>query len=236
MSDKRNRKYPNALFKVRVAGDLAYKDGDQEKSRPYDETVTMDQELIDQGALSMFVKHYGSQIFGSAQTPDGKPNPTRVPGFIRILTHQLISCRYADNPNRPVGIVALMNRQDLLKYIEVEGLPVDSDLYPDDSALQQAVLDCEDDEDAFEKNQEHKRKIQGPNIKNANKAKALLVGVDPGKSDSISPVETDLSDMEGEETEEVEEDVEEEVDEDNDPATPPVKRVTKKKVTRAKRK
>lgn len=236
MSDKKNRKYPNALFKVRVAGDLAYKDGDQEKSKPYDETVVMDQELIDQGALSMFVKHYGSQLFGSAQTPDGKPNPNRVTGFIRILTHQLISCRYADNPNRPVGVVSLMNRQDLLKYIDEDNLPVDPDLYPDDAQLQQAVIDCEDDEEAFEKNQEQKRKLQGPNIKNANKAKALLMGADPGKSVASVEAETDMSDMEGEETEEVEEDVEEDIDDDNDPETPPVKRVTKKKVTRAKRK
>lgn len=232
MSEKKNRKYPNAQFVVRVAGDLAYKDGDQEKTKPYDETVVMDQELIDEGALSMFVKHYVPQLFAAAQTPDGKPNPNRVTGFLRVLSHQLVSCRYKDNPERPVGIVSLMNRQDLLKYISVEGYPVEADLYPDDSQLQQAVLDCEEDEEAFEKSQAHRKKTQGPNIKNANKAKLLMSGglLGPEGEDDEPEVDED-------EEIEVGEEIEEDVDDDNDPATPTVKqkRVVKKVVKRGGR-
>lgn len=161
----RKPKVEPGLYNVTVKGDLAVKDGQHDKIVAYVETVPMDKEMVEQGAVSMFVKNYAPHIF-----------PDKVPGYVRVLSHILVDCVDQDEPERPLGQVTLMNRAKLIEHIEYNEYEIEPSLFLDDQALQQAVLDYEESPEDFLRNQENRKQTSGPKIVLQTKAKALLDG------------------------------------------------------------
>lgn len=86
------------------------------------------------------------------------------PDWKKYRTHEITKVIEIDETGKPlkqVREIALMNRAQIVTYIESRGLEITHDLYPDVSALRQAVKDYSTNYEAFMKLQSTKEQSSG---------------------------------------------------------------------------
>jgi hypothetical protein len=128
--------------------------------KPYRVTVKLTQNLVNEGPLS---------VWKNALAPEMMPK--LYPDYQGLATHEIVK-------SVPLGggqltDISLMNMEQLTEYIHENELPVEAELYQDIGALQQAVLDCEKDEDVFVVAQEALKARVGTAISVKNQALSL---------------------------------------------------------------
>lgn len=97
----------------------------------------------------------------------------QYPDYKRFRTHVVSDVRDMTNAGKPVYELGLMNRTQLIRYIDKKGLPIDPDLYPSVVELRQALKDYSENPNIFERFQEKRRKTRGPRFAVMNSIEEL---------------------------------------------------------------
>ena len=127
----------------------------------------------------------------------------KYPDYKRFRTHLVTETVNLSQKGKPVKELALMNRAQVIRYIDKKGLPIDTDLYPQVSELRQAVKDWRLNPETFERQQEKRRITKGPEIAvlrsmdelNSPDSKAVtLLKQAPAKAAPITHPEDDIID------------------------------------------
>jgi len=96
----------------------------------------------------------------------------QYPDWVKFRTHY-ISNAVNKNKNAPLNDLSLMNRAQIVAYINKKGLPIEPDLYLEVTDLRQAMKDYKTDKESFEKVQETRRTNYGPKMSIARNVLAL---------------------------------------------------------------
>lgn len=148
------------LYEVTVEGEyFAFSEtGAKKAQRPYTLTFKANNQMKKQGFLSVFRNALRPKDGGS--TALLRLMKAKYPDYKSFRTHHLTNV--VDLTNKaPIAELALMNRSQIVRYIDHKGLPVDSDLYPSVSDLRQALRDYKESPEAFAKQQEKRRATKG---------------------------------------------------------------------------
>lgn len=86
------------------------------------------------------------------------------PDWVRYRTHYISNAVNKDK-KAPVKELTLMNRSQIVAYINKQGLPIEPDLYPEVTELRQALLDWRNDKKQFLETQANKKFKYGDRLK-----------------------------------------------------------------------
>jgi hypothetical protein len=86
----------------------------------------------------------------------------KYPDYKRFRTHMIVEVINLSKKGQPVRELNLMNRPQVINFIDKKGYPIDCDLYPTVSELRQALKDYRESPETFDKWQEKRRKSRGP--------------------------------------------------------------------------
>lgn len=142
---KGSKRSHETIHYITVKGIYSASGGEQGRllSKPYEITFRCrDSQHKKDGALSLFKHRVGPRVLAAHDRR-----------FVGILEHHVAFTQTQDH-ELPTDI-KLMNRTQLMEYIQLRDLEVRSDLYQDLGQLQTAVEECEDDPIAFVKQQDH---------------------------------------------------------------------------------
>ena len=145
---------PLTRYKVIISGEAFVKAHKGTNHYPYRVAfTTSEKNCRETSAIFQFVNKVAPRVM-----------PQRIPGYLGLATHNLESCTVIgggelQNPD-------LMTRAELAVFAVDLELDIDLFLYPDRVDLLNAVKECLEDPESFEKNQEARR---------ARKAKSLAL-------------------------------------------------------------
>lgn len=140
---------PKVTYSVTIAGNYFSKNDHSQK--PYEVTVQMSQEHIDENPLSVFKNHIAPAKMPQVYSDYGD-----------LATHNIMRIVNNIDPDAAPESLGVMNRDQLLTYIDDNDYPIIEYLYKDVDALRQAVMDYEEDQEGFMHNQEIMHKKRGP--------------------------------------------------------------------------
>lgn len=86
------------------------------------------------------------------------------PDYKRFKTHFITGVRNLSKGGSPVGELALMNRKQIVAWIEKKRLPIKHHLYPEVSDLRQAIKFFRESPEAFKKQQDKRLANKGPEL------------------------------------------------------------------------
>lgn len=109
--------------------------------------------------------------FRNALTPkDGedtailKMMKEKYPDYKRFRTHVVTEAVNLSKKGQPVRELQLMNRNQIVRFIDGKGYPIDTELYPSVTDLRQALREFRENPTVFEQNQEKRRLVKGPTL------------------------------------------------------------------------
>lgn len=88
----------------------------------------------------------------------------QYPDYKRFRTHQITEVVNLSQENKPVKELTLMNRAQIVRFIDTRGLPIDTDLYPSVTDLRQALTDYRENPEIFARQQEKRRQTKGTEL------------------------------------------------------------------------
>lgn len=97
-------------------------------------------------------------------TAISKAMKAKYPDYKRFKTHRVVGVINLTDENAPVKELALMNRNQVINFINRKGYPIDCDLYPSVSDIRQALRDYRESADAFSIQQEKLRATRGTRL------------------------------------------------------------------------
>lgn len=130
---------------------------------PYEVTVVMDQEMVDQGVLSAFCKYYAQDAIGSKHS-----------NYIRYYTHEVRRTVVFGSPDTPITDLSLFNYDQLVAHVAAEELPIETALYEDAGTLRDAIERQKKDPDIFARAQEKLSGRKSKTVKLKSKARELM--------------------------------------------------------------
>lgn len=166
------------LYKVRVEGEYYAFSAGQKAVKPYELEFMADAHMKKMGVLSCF-RNALSQSQGSQKdSVILKAMRAKYPDYRRFRTHEVTEVVDVTANGKPVEELSLMNRHQIVAYINRKGLPIEPDLYTSVSDLRQAMRSYRE---AFESNrveefvkkQDRRAKAEGPRIQAANSLERL---------------------------------------------------------------
>lgn len=141
------------LFEVTCEGQYYGFTHGQKDIKSYTITAKLDENAKAAGFLSVF----RNNILNNTKAMQSK-----YPDWKRYRTHVITETKNLSQANKPIKELALMNRTQIINYINHKGLGIDTDLYPDVSELRQALKDFRANRDQFIKQQDKRRLGKGP--------------------------------------------------------------------------
>ncbi len=159
------------IYRVTVVGEY-FKTGSQSRDKelhPYREVLRMDEGHKQSGFLYVWKNLMAPQWM-----------PPRYPGYEGLLTHHLESVVDENDPDAVPNDIRLMNLPQLVAFVQVNDLPVDIELYGDEDALKQAVIDCIEDEESFVIGQEKRQSSRGHSVELKQSLSELNPGLQGG--------------------------------------------------------
>lgn len=108
-------------------------------------------------------------------------------GWKRFRTHVITDVKNLTKGGKQVRELRLMNRAQIVLYIESKGFEIDTDLYETVTDLRQALVDYRADEDAFLAQQEKKRLLSGNVIKIRRQVARLNEWLNEDTQDAETP-------------------------------------------------
>lgn len=150
------------IYEVHVEGVYYSLSGGKKDMKPYQFTFKADESAKKKGFCS---------TFRNALTPkDGEDGTIlklmkkKYPDYKRFKTHIVTETINLTEKGKPVKELNLMNRAQIVRFLEHRGYPVDHELYQTVTELRQAIRDFRENPVVFEKNQEKRRLTKGPDI------------------------------------------------------------------------
>lgn len=142
---KRAKASDDTVYEVEYAG-MYYAPDPARQGRllkPYRVKAKVDKATSDKhGFLSPFVNAIAPKMM-----------PKAFQDYLGLHTHFVEGVKNLTHPGQEMEDPTIMGRAQLEEYVENENLPVEVELYQDVDALRQAVIDCEEDEESFKKQQ-----------------------------------------------------------------------------------
>ena len=140
-----------------------YRSKDHKKDRTTYGEYTLEAVLPEEARTLGFLSVFRREIL--TEKPSRKfAIREKYPDWRRFRTHTITNVVEIDHNGKPKGQVRelqLMNRAQVVAYINKKGWPVDPDLYPEISELRQALRDFRANRDQFLKQQEKRRQSKG---------------------------------------------------------------------------
>jgi hypothetical protein len=158
------------VFEVTCIGEYYGQKNMQHFRASYSITRRMGEKAYKAGFLSVFRNF----ILNNDDPKNLAKLREQYPYWERFRTHFIDTAVEITNKNMPLTDLALMNRNQLVKYIDQKGLPVDAELYPLASDLRQALKDFKGNRDAFLKAQEKRRARYGDSLAVERELKDLV--------------------------------------------------------------
>lgn len=185
----------NDIYEVTCEGTY-YADIDGKKAiKPY--TVTA--KFSDADKQLGFLSRFRHKILKAQD--DGQPSVMvkLYPDWRRFRTHVIVKAINLSENGKPVRELALMNRVQVVAFIDAKGLPIDTALYNSVSDLRQALVDFKENQKSFLKQQERRMKLHGATIKSDKSIEDLnpwladttLYGVADAKLSSVDALGAD---------------------------------------------
>lgn len=175
----------NNLYEVTCEGEYyAYSNG-VKAVKPYTITVKLDDVAKKIGFLSVIKNHILKE-----QRDAPSPMKKLYGDWRRYRTHVITEVRNVKT-NAPVKELQLMNRAQVIAYINAKGYPIECDLYPSITDLRQALRDYNQSSDQFLKHQARRREVKGPSMDALASLKKLnpdLMGAAPTPTVDVNPV------------------------------------------------
>lgn len=156
---KKKQTPDNTQYQVTITGTYFSKTNVE---KPYEYTAVMEHRHIKQGALSVFKNHIAPVRM-----------PQLYPDYVNLATHEVKKCVNTNAPEDVPDNVLVMNREEILDYIDAEEYPIAVQLYEDTDQLRQAVLDYEEEPEAFLVNQAMLQKRKGDKMEMKHSLLAL---------------------------------------------------------------
>lgn len=151
-----------AEYEVTVRGEYWEVTHNQKAIRPYEVVFYANSTMKENGLLSCFRR---ALVMKSGQDSALlRMMKLRYPGYKRFRTHEVVSVLDLKT-KKPVKELRLMNRQQVIRFIDRKGYPIDGSLYPTVTDLRQALKDYRDNPLQFQKMQETRRKTRGEQLR-----------------------------------------------------------------------
>ena len=148
--------------------------------KPYELTVVMTEKMFwgkqKQKVLEADPKHAGHVIEVEKEVDAQVHGPVSIfkhyfkdhltrkyPDFQVFKTHEIVG-RTTRTDGKPVNNVNVMNRQQMVEYVEEHELPVTTSMYEDSGTLRTAIKKCEEDEPSFLRSQDQMMRHRKPGI------------------------------------------------------------------------
>lgn len=155
---------PNeTLYEVFCEGKYYTNDPDKRGIRPYEISFIANDDIKKSGFLSAFRRAISPEMGNDSAIL--RALRAKYPDYERFQTHQVTQVVNLTDRNKPVRELALMNRDQIMSYINKKGFPIETELYPTVSEIRQALLDYRESPKAFEEQQEKRRLTLGPTLK-----------------------------------------------------------------------
>lgn len=148
----------NYIYEVRAQGEYYAQFGKLKETRPFQLVLQLDQSAYNAGFLSVIRNNI---LDNKACQPALQ---AAFPGWRRRRTCEITSAINITDKNAQVSSLRMMNRKQIINYINHTGSEIDPDLYPELSELRQAVQDEAEAPEQFLKNQDKRREVKGPQI------------------------------------------------------------------------
>lgn len=141
------------VFSVTIEGEYyAHRNGNKTTGR-YEVTLKMDETAKRMGFLS---------VARNKLLP--RALKAKYPDYKRFRTHYITRVVNETQNGAPVMEIALMNRKQLVSYIQKKKFKIQVDLYPEVSDLRQAIRSYRDNREMFDKMQEKRAANRGPEL------------------------------------------------------------------------
>lgn len=155
------------IFAVTIEGEYyAHRNGSKTTGR-YQVTLRMDETAKNMGFLSVARNKLLPRALRA-----------KYPDYKRFRTHSITQVINETKNGAPVMEIALMNRKQLVSYVQKKGFKIQTDLYPEVADLRQAIRAYRDSRDTFMKIQEKRAANKGPELLMMRALDELNPGID----------------------------------------------------------
>lgn len=148
----------NYIYEVRAQGEYYAQFGKLKETRPFQLVLQLDQSAYDAGFLSVIRNNI---LDDKACQPALQ---AAFPGWRRRRTCEITSAINITDKNAQVSSLRMMNRKQIINYINHTGSEIDPELYPELADLRQAVQDEAEAPEQFLKNQDKRRASKGAQL------------------------------------------------------------------------
>lgn len=141
------------VYNVPIYGEAVVNMGGHHELKKYEVVAKMTHGQIRQFSPEHIFKKYLAEALVSPL----------LPGFVSVVTHFIgpgASC--PEKPELVASNPIFLTDQALKDFIEENDMPIQPELYDDDYALRQAIVECLEEEEAFIKNQKILEERKGP--------------------------------------------------------------------------
>ncbi len=153
---------PSNIYLVTVEGNYYALTGNKKDIKPYIFQFKADDTIKKQGFLSAFRNALSPK--DGIKTTIQRMMMEKYPDYKRFRTHSVTEVVNLTQENKPVRELALMPRNQIVKFIDSRGLPIDTELYASVNELRQALKDYRDNPESFQKQQDKRRLTRGGEI------------------------------------------------------------------------
>lgn len=181
MSLKTSAQDKGDLYKVVVTGQYYAVEDGKKVIKTYELDFIINEHIKRMGALSAF--RNALQTNHQRESAIGKMMTTKYPDYRRFRTHEIVEVTNLSRANAPVRELALMNRKQIIAYINKRGFPIEPDLYNEVSQLRQALRD-------YHQNPELFLRIQGERERNHGDYISMLRSMDSLNEPESAAVKT----------------------------------------------
>lgn len=150
------------IYEVTVEGQYYALAGSKKDTKHYSIKFRADDTIKKSGFLSAFRNALIAK--SGVKTAILNMMLQKYPDYKRFRTHHIEEVVNLTYKNKPVKELALMNYNQIVRFIDWKQYPVDIDLYPTITDLRQAVKDYRGNPEVFIKQQEKRRATKGPEI------------------------------------------------------------------------
>lgn len=156
----KTRKTDARLYEVTCFGEYYGLKNGQKFRGAYEITRKLGEESRKAGFLSVFRNH----ILDANNQKNLAKLREEYPYWLRYRTHDIKTAVEISDKMKPLTDLGLLNRSQLVKFIDQKGYEIDAELYESAPDLRQALKDYKDNREAFLKAQAKRRTMYGTSI------------------------------------------------------------------------
>jgi len=148
------------IYKCKAEGEYYGFENGQKTTKHYELEFLLDDNAKKQGFLSVFKRSLNAKGDNAVKRMMLK----KYPDYKKYRTHAIMEVTNLSQKGAPVNELQLMNRSQIIAFINKRGLPIEPDLYPEVTDLRQALRDYRENREVFLKRQADRSKFKGPRL------------------------------------------------------------------------